>query len=96
MAVNAGPNSASRHSASPRSARPIPLVKLPTLTIMYHVVGHRYPMVCAGPSSEETGTIMPENCIVGITDSTAAAKAAVTCVPAIIEISSPQPVAASA
>src|SRR5690625_2947807 len=96
MIVNTGPNSARRQSAPVNSENFSPLVKLPTLIIIYQVVGQRLPRTRAAPSSEDTGTIMPENWIVGIIDSTAAAKAAVIWVVATVEINNPQPVAASA
>lgn len=42
-------------------------MKVPRLTGGKQVIGHRRPMICAIPVSEETGTIMPANIVAGRT-----------------------------
>src|SRR6516162_2710106 len=75
-----------------RSGKPSALSNVPTLIGWNQAAGNVRPMNLPCPDSEDTGTSRPEKFTAGMTDRTALAKTADTCVWVKVETSCPKPV----
>src|SRR6516225_10900669 len=75
-----------------RSEKPSALSKVPTLIGWNQAAGNVKPMNLPCPDKEDTGTSRPEKFTAGMTERTALAKTADTCVWVKVETSCPKPV----
>src|SRR5713101_9788363 len=75
-----------------KSEKPSALVKVPTLIGWNQAAGNVRPINLPWPEREDTGTSRPEKFTAGMTERTALAKTAETCVWVKVETSCPKPV----
>ena len=80
--------------AAPRSAKPRALAKVPRLMVRKWVVGYTAPTMAPAPSSDDTGSSMPENWIAGSSVPMEVPTIAATWLSVPVDISSPSPVVA--
>src|SRR5215470_6848828 len=66
-----GMTAASAKNSVPKSAKPSALLNVPRLIIKKYVMGKTCPMRRPTPSSDETGSVSPQNWVAGVSDAIA-------------------------